>query len=241
MSSSTSGESELEKRDRGILTHADREFLHGERDDITDQAKRDARYRIRKRLGNALVDLGMLSYHLEDKDRKRVFETIAEEYGSPVFQGAFALPVHGLFDVSESIDEGIQDLEDILERVIRGMILRIDDELMVDVDVDIDAPRTKPDIDELKKKFNREEVTTREFRYLTRMGEVEWNLDNMIRYLRHEHQDGYLDDLLETHDEIGFQPEEGETISVEHGGEFEKLIEELRKAWPSEQADQNTA
>lgn len=238
MSTSSNGQdSSSEKRDRGILTNADREYLHGEKEDITDQAKRDTRYRIRKRMENGLVDLGILAEHLKDKDRERVFETIEEDYGPHVIDGIFALPVRGIIDIEDSIDEGVDEVEEILERVITGILYRIDDEYMIDVDVDVDANREKPNVEELREKFRHEEETSREFQYLARMGEIEWNLDNMIRSFRHARSEGYLDEFLNSSDEIQVQPKEGDPISIEHGGEFERLIEELRNAWPDEQQE----
>lgn len=232
--SSEDQETEFEKRDRGILTHADREFLHGQKEEITEQAKRDTRYRIRKRLEHGLVDLGILADHLEEKDRTRVFDAIVEEYGAPVIHGMFGLPVRGIIDVEDSIDDGVKEVETILERVISTILYRMDDEYMIDVDVDIDANREKPDINELKEKFHREEETSREFHYLARIGEIDWTLENMIRSFRHARSEGFLDDYLNSSDEIQVQPGEGEPISIEHGGEFERLIEELRKAWPDD-------
>lgn len=61
-------------RGRGILTKSDRKFLRGESDiEPQSHGERRARARIRERLRNAIYDLSLLFVHLEERDRKQVF------------------------------------------------------------------------------------------------------------------------------------------------------------------------
>ncbi|HET7325336.1 MAG TPA: hypothetical protein VFJ06_13495 [Halococcus sp.] len=60
-------------RGRGILTPSDREFLLGRKTDYTEHSKKQKRNRIRRRLRNALLDFTILFEHLEERDRKTVF------------------------------------------------------------------------------------------------------------------------------------------------------------------------
>lgn len=65
---------DTEERPRGILSPADRRFLRGEADLRSDQSAYDARYRIRQRLRDALLDFSLLFESLDDRDRTQVFE-----------------------------------------------------------------------------------------------------------------------------------------------------------------------
>lgn len=60
-------------RGRGILTPSDREFLLGRKTDYTEHSKKQKRNRIRRRLRNAFLDFTILFEHLEERDRKTVF------------------------------------------------------------------------------------------------------------------------------------------------------------------------
>lgn len=78
-------------RERGILTKKDRELLidssNGQNSDDTldspnAQTIRNRRYQIRKRVVNSIKDFEVLSRCWEDRDRKRVFETLYKEDNS---------------------------------------------------------------------------------------------------------------------------------------------------------------
>lgn len=96
---------ETNKRDRGILSPADREYLHGRKEDLTEQSKRDTRYRIRKRVENGIYDMALLAKNLDPDDRKQIFKKIFDNEDQP---GAYTLAVGflvgGLFDISEPPD-----------------------------------------------------------------------------------------------------------------------------------------
>lgn len=62
------------ERDRGILTPSDREFLLGRKTDYTEHSKKQKRNRIRRRVRNAILDFTILFDHLDERDRKTVFD-----------------------------------------------------------------------------------------------------------------------------------------------------------------------
>lgn len=61
-------------RARGILTPADRRFLRGDVTLGSEQSRYDARYRIRQRTRDALLDCSLLFEHLAERDRVQVFD-----------------------------------------------------------------------------------------------------------------------------------------------------------------------
>ncbi|WP_152421909.1 hypothetical protein [Halorubrum saccharovorum] len=68
-------------RPRGFLTPADREFLIGLKEYDHKQQYSNRRQDIRERTANALLDFSLLQYSLRDRDRKRIFQSPAEEAG----------------------------------------------------------------------------------------------------------------------------------------------------------------
>ena len=63
-------------RDRGFLTEADREYLLGESNvEPQSHTERKTRERIRNRAKNCLMDFAILFKHLEDRDRKQIFDS----------------------------------------------------------------------------------------------------------------------------------------------------------------------
>lgn len=69
------------ERPRGILTPADREFLIGLKEYNHKQQYSNRRKDIRERTANALLDFSLLQYSLQDRDRKRIFQSPAKEAG----------------------------------------------------------------------------------------------------------------------------------------------------------------
>jgi hypothetical protein len=66
-------------RGRGVLTPADRRFLGGDVTLGSEQSRYDARYRIRQRTRNALLDFPILFGQLAARDREQVFDPEREE------------------------------------------------------------------------------------------------------------------------------------------------------------------
>lgn len=231
MSQSSPGEANEGPQGRGILTEADRDFLHGEKEELTEQSKRDTRYRIRKRLKNGILDLGVLSAHLEDKDRKRVFEDLYDDQGPPFIGGLFFLGVRGVLDITDSISEGVDAVEDIIEDAVFRALQDIDEEYMIEVDVHIDYEREKPDMEELLKKFEQNEENFDEFMYLLRNEQIEFELDNVIRLVKHAHGE------TDMNVGVGIGEEDGEYVEIDSGEDLDEMIEELREMWPTEDSD----
>ena len=66
-------------RPRGILTPSDRDFLLGLKTDYTEHSKKQKRNRIRRRVRNAILDFSILFEHLDERDRKTVFDPDDED------------------------------------------------------------------------------------------------------------------------------------------------------------------
>ncbi|WP_121822888.1 hypothetical protein [Halostella salina] len=88
-----------DSRDRGVLTPADRAFLRGEATLRSEQSAYDARYRIRRRLRNAVLDLALLFERMESRDRERVF---ADDDLDDALVDALALLYRGVGDGDRS-------------------------------------------------------------------------------------------------------------------------------------------
>lgn len=63
-------------RPRGGLTPADRRYLTGMTEYASDQSERDARYRIRKRFRNAVLDIRLAGATLERRDFDHATESL---------------------------------------------------------------------------------------------------------------------------------------------------------------------
>lgn len=71
-------------RGRGVLTPADRRFLEGDVTLGSEQSRYDARYRIRQRTRNALLDFPILFEQLADRDREQVFDVEHDDLADAV-------------------------------------------------------------------------------------------------------------------------------------------------------------
>ena len=71
--------SRTNERPRGILSSADRAFLLGTADLEGKQSEYDTRYRIRRRIRNAILDFTILFEHLSERDRTQVFDSPDDE------------------------------------------------------------------------------------------------------------------------------------------------------------------
>ena len=74
---SVSGEELTPKDDRprGFLSVDDREFLRGKKEFKHVESNANARARIRERTVNALLDFVLVENYIEDRDRKRIFDS----------------------------------------------------------------------------------------------------------------------------------------------------------------------
>jgi len=104
-----------DERPRGILSPADRRFLRGEADLQSEQSAYDARYRIRQRLRNALLDFSLLFEHLDDRDREQVFDVDGDSDLTTAVVDAVAFLSLGTADFEPSQEmlftEGLQRAE----------------------------------------------------------------------------------------------------------------------------------
>jgi hypothetical protein len=174
------------ERDRGIFTTADREYLLGERE-LSEQAERNTRYRIRDRLKNGIYDFS-LANRLRTEDRKQVAEAIfTDEFTSDsVIHDSLGL----LFSMVTDTEEGepsnaIEKFEEILSSVIKVAIKREKDDVMVDVDVSIETKLQKPDINELLNKYENNEESFKEFKFLRENDKIEYGDEFLRHAIRH--------------------------------------------------------
>lgn len=98
-------------RERGIFTERDRRFLAGELDEeLTDNQRRQKRYRLRRRLYNAIQDLAYLQ-HFDTED----IGLLAGEMSHVLGEGKYELPPGTTppepdVEVSERLRAGTQEL-----------------------------------------------------------------------------------------------------------------------------------
>jgi hypothetical protein len=134
-------------RDRGILTPADRAFLTGQSTMESEQSKRDARYRIRNRLSNGVLDFEVLLSSLEAKDRQKVFEKFLDEDEYPGGITSTHPLTRALSFFYVGIDEQ-EEFDEVLELAIeeaerhRGRVVN-------NIDVEISVDSEQPDVDGL--------------------------------------------------------------------------------------------
>jgi hypothetical protein len=95
-------------RPRGILSPADRAFLRGEACLESEQSVYDARYRIRQRVRNAILDCSILFEHLEAKDRAQIFDPQDESRAE--FTNAIIDALAFLYLGTERYDVGRENL-----------------------------------------------------------------------------------------------------------------------------------
>lgn len=91
-------------RPPALLTPSQRDFLRGDKEFESDQSAVNARYKIRQRLQNGLLDFALLGKHLDPRDREQIFRDIR----TPAQRG----------DLSEVPDP----MEDFHEDEIAGMV-----------------------------------------------------------------------------------------------------------------------
>lgn len=162
------------ERDRGILTTADREYLLGERE-LSEQAERNTRYRIRNRLKNGIYDLA-LAARLQPKDRKQVANSIFTDdlTGDSILYDSLGLLFHMVTDAEEGdTDEATERFEEVLSGIVKSVIKQEDEDVMVDVAASIDPEIKRPDIGELLERYENNEETYDEFQFLREQDEVE--------------------------------------------------------------------
>lgn len=155
-------------RGRGILTPSDREYLLGRKTDYTEHSKKQKRNRIRRRVRNGILDFPILFEHLEERDRKTVFDPddeYREAYTRGIIDmlGFLHLGTMGFYTpFKDMLSEGVGKAE----QELAGSDYR-----MVTVDFNVD-PVGQIDVDEVIDKLefgDYEKVTDEELRAFVRL------------------------------------------------------------------------
>lgn len=152
-------------RNTGILSDSDREFLLGKIEYDGDNANKERnqkRYRLRKKLLNAIEDFTYLE-RLDERDREMVFQEA---------------DVNGLRSVLEFFYAGIREEESLtVQDFLKEAIAEVEDShappgTVVDqVDIRISYTERDPDIDLLRERFEEgEPLTNSEIGALVRVG-----------------------------------------------------------------------
>lgn len=174
-----------QSRGRGILTESDRNYLAGE-SDLSEQGERDARYRIRNRLTDGLLDLAFLNRELQIKDQKQVAKNLFSNkpFGDGILTSMFQLLFRMDSYIYDSEDEWIDNIETIVSSAVHRELEREHEDALVNVTVDINPEIRRPDINKLVEKYEDWEETRDELRYLRDEGEI----DTDSTYWKHEFQ-----------------------------------------------------
>lgn len=156
-------------RKQGIFTPRDREYLLN-RLDVDDQTERDIRYRIRNRLQNSLIDLG-LADNLSKKDFLNTLlstgartDVILEYLLTAAYKGTyFIYPQEGPEEVFAALVHRV--IHEVEMEMARGTDIAIGG-----IEVDIQVDRRKLTMSELFERMKRGEASREEIQ--TYMGEV---------------------------------------------------------------------
>jgi hypothetical protein len=169
-----------QNRDRGILTSADRSFRNGEAELRNEQSRRDARYRIRNRLSNAILDFQILLNSLDEKDSESVFENLLSQNGEEIELA----PSHELIQAITFLYEGIDgqgfDFEEVLELAIVRSETR-QGRIVQDIEIQINVDSETPDPNELLERLRSgEDLSDAELDILVRESDFD-DLKNLIK------------------------------------------------------------
>jgi len=224
------------ERDRGIFTTADREYLLGERE-LSDQAERNTRHRIRNRLQNGIYDLG-LAARLRTKDRRQVANDIFTDdfTGDSILYDSLGLLFHMVTNAEEGdTTKTTEKFEEVLAGVVESVTKQENDDVIVDVTVSIDPDVQRPNIDELLERYENSEETYEEFQFLREQEEIEADEQFWRHSLRHS---------WEREVEFSLVTPDGEMESIDPG-EFDtlqkfteagiELWDEIRRRYQSEE------
>jgi len=224
------------ERDRGIFTTADREYLLGERE-LSDQAERNTRYRIRNRLKNGIYDLG-LAARLQTEDRTQVANSIFTDdfTGDSILYDSLGLLFHMVTDAEDGdTTEATEKFEEVLAGVVESVTKQENDDVIVDVTVSIDPDVQRPDIDELLERYDNNEETYEEFQFLREQEEIDADEQFWRHSLRHSWERKVEFSVVTPDGEMeGIDPDEFDTLQqfTEAGIE---LWDEIRRRYQSEE------
>lgn len=184
MSDSSEGAS---KRERGILTPADREYLRDEIE-LTPDSERNAQRRIRNRLREAIIDMSLLFDKLPSQEIEKVFassDTPNRYVPADVRDGmidAIALFVVGCYEaekaytgppgMSEEEYDQLRDSARRLDSILNGGLRKGGERCGLSFDhVHIESPDDRPDINDIIRRYYRgDRISFSEFERMQREG-----------------------------------------------------------------------
>jgi glycerophosphoryl diester phosphodiesterase len=167
-------------RSRGILSPRDRRYLLGEADvSSSSQEERNIRAAIRDRLANAILDFSLLFQHMEDRDRRQVFDKLMGE--RPPSNADFVIMPRGVVHAialfyleHRSTEEFESTILDALDQVAhRKGEFR-------DIEVTIES-EPEPDVDQLKCQLEDNELTLRDIGQYYQEGRI--SFESFLRLL----------------------------------------------------------
>lgn len=197
-------------RPRGILTKKDRKLLSGREQYENKQQVRDARYRMRKRIKESLLDIKQVQKYYPKAEYEKILNSLADEYGDYAVRWVIESCVQMSVTLAKiGVDSGYfgpreeTDLEDVLKGEIHDAIMNAErkvhtEESVLDVNVNIDITRTG---------FDEEEV-------LFDLLYEEPSMSQVMSYLQH----GDLQKLqrqLKEHDKTIVFEKEGEKMKLD--------------------------
>lgn len=158
------------QNDRGIFTKGDRQYLLGDKEYSTDQAKRSKHQDLRTRIQNVILDFNLLS-DISEKDRKLIFNHIDRGMLLQSISAFIAFVYSGLEGdvefIEAAVEQGIFNGE-------RGIMDGYEgDSTGVDASIDL---KQEYDADELYERYRREmgsDLTVEEVGILVREGYFE--------------------------------------------------------------------
>ena len=194
-------------RDRGILTESDREFLK-DRKELSDQAKRDARYRIRNRVEDGVLDLAYLSIFLSEEDRNQVANKVFPN--SDEGRDALANSLRFLFqlfldNLEDTSQDELSNFIKLLENIAESELNEGSENKFVNVELDAEYNERLADEEELLKKYEEDQESYREFIYLKENSLIQPGTEYWRHQFRHAWEQGLS---------FNFPSMEGE--SIEH-------------------------
>lgn len=165
-----------DKRERGLLSQADRAYLRGKTEFASVQSERNARARIRDRIYESMFDFELLVEHLSERDRELVFgNRFTEIDGTEAFD-ALVSAVAFLYRATEDTD---LDFETVLQEGINVAEAKDDRTATVRLDLTFQSLTAE----QLRKKLERgETLTLTEIAYLRESDEV--RMDELARYFK---------------------------------------------------------
>lgn len=184
--------SEADERERGILSQADREYLDGHKE-LSEQGERDTRYRIRKRVKNAILDFPTVG-QLSEND----IELISEDIKPDNLVDCMIFFYDFLIISSEDMSEAQETFEAILETAIGAWHNFHDEEYIIKrVDINIQIEKQKANLEEITKRYYQDEATIDELNYLLDSDEFDGEKTLVKdRILKHWYKEGGIPDGL---------------------------------------------